>query len=145
MPPPARIVRPSARPWAWLNGVLAALIAVAAVIAPAQHERMMLGRAVAALAAAAEVAAPPHGHGDQARRGAEGAGGHDHLAAPACFACLLMGAPGLPAVAFAGVAKYPARVKCALLGWMAFKDALAQASGEKHALAARTRSKETAE
>ena len=27
------------------------------------------------------------------------------------------------AVAFAGVAKYPARVKCALLGWMAFKDA----------------------
>lgn len=29
-------------------------------------------------------------------------------------------------VAFAGVAKYPARVKCALLGWMAFKDALAQ-------------------
>ncbi len=31
-------------------------------------------------------------------------------------------------VAFAGVAKYPARVKCALLGWLAFKDALAQAS-----------------
>ena len=31
-------------------------------------------------------------------------------------------------IAFAGVAKYPARVKCALLGWMAFKDALAQVS-----------------
>ncbi len=31
-------------------------------------------------------------------------------------------------IAFAGVAQYPARVKCALLGWMAFKDALAQAS-----------------
>ena len=31
------------------------------------------------------------------------------------------------AVAFAGVAKYPARVKCALLAWMAFKDATAQA------------------
>ena len=29
-------------------------------------------------------------------------------------------------VAFVGVSKYPARVKCALLGWMAFKDALAQ-------------------
>ncbi|ADJ44628.1 nitrogen fixation protein NifU [Amycolatopsis mediterranei S699] len=29
-------------------------------------------------------------------------------------------------VAFAGVAKYPARVKCALLGWMAFKDAVAR-------------------
>jgi nitrogen fixation protein NifU and related proteins len=33
-------------------------------------------------------------------------------------------------IAFAGVAKYPARVKCALLGWMAFKDALAQASAQ---------------
>jgi nitrogen fixation NifU-like protein len=32
------------------------------------------------------------------------------------------------AVAFAGVSKYPARVKCALLGWMAMKGALAQAS-----------------
>jgi nitrogen fixation NifU-like protein len=31
------------------------------------------------------------------------------------------------AVAFAGVAQYPARVKCALLGWMAFKDAAVQA------------------
>jgi nitrogen fixation NifU-like protein len=31
-------------------------------------------------------------------------------------------------IAFVGVAKYPARVKCALLGWMAFKDALVQAS-----------------
>jgi len=30
-------------------------------------------------------------------------------------------------VAFAGVAKYPARVKCALLPWMAFKDAAARA------------------
>ncbi len=34
-------------------------------------------------------------------------------------------------VAFAGVAKYPARVKCALLGWLAFKDAVAQASHRK--------------
>ncbi|MER6302518.1 Fe-S cluster assembly sulfur transfer protein SufU [Kitasatospora sp. NPDC001539] len=31
------------------------------------------------------------------------------------------------AVAFAGVSKYPARVKCALLSWMAWKDATAQA------------------
>lgn len=31
-------------------------------------------------------------------------------------------------VAFAGVAKFPARVKCALIGWMAFKDAVAQAA-----------------
>jgi nitrogen fixation NifU-like protein len=32
------------------------------------------------------------------------------------------------AVAFAGVSRYPARVKCALLGWMAWKDAIARAS-----------------
>ncbi len=31
------------------------------------------------------------------------------------------------AVAFVGVGKYPARIKCALLGWMALKDALGQA------------------
>ena len=30
-------------------------------------------------------------------------------------------------VAFAGVAKFPARVKCALLPWMAFQDAAARA------------------
>lgn len=32
------------------------------------------------------------------------------------------------AVAFVGVARYPARIKCALLGWAAMKDAVAQAS-----------------
>jgi nitrogen fixation NifU-like protein len=31
-------------------------------------------------------------------------------------------------IAFAGVAKFPARVKCALLAWMAWKDATATAS-----------------
>ena len=31
------------------------------------------------------------------------------------------------AVAFAGVSRYPARVKCALLAWMAWRDALTQA------------------
>ena len=35
------------------------------------------------------------------------------------------------AVAFAGVSKYPARIKCALLGWMAFKDAAVQVQGKK--------------
>jgi nitrogen fixation NifU-like protein len=34
------------------------------------------------------------------------------------------------AVAFEGVSKYPARVKCALLGWMAMKSAVAVASSE---------------
>ncbi|MEU8342606.1 nitrogen fixation protein NifU [Actinomadura meyerae] len=34
------------------------------------------------------------------------------------------------AIAFAGVSKYPARIKCALLAWMAWKDATARALGE---------------
>jgi len=32
------------------------------------------------------------------------------------------------AVAFTGTSQYPARIKCALLGWMALKDALTQAN-----------------
>lgn len=36
-------------------------------------------------------------------------------------------------IAFAGVASYPARVKCALLGWMAFKDATLQTLGKEFA------------
>jgi nitrogen fixation NifU-like protein len=34
------------------------------------------------------------------------------------------------AVVFAGVSKFPSRVKCALLGWMAFKDASFQSQKE---------------
>jgi nitrogen fixation NifU-like protein len=34
------------------------------------------------------------------------------------------------AVAFTGVSRYPARVKCALLAWMAWRDAVSQARGE---------------
>ena len=34
------------------------------------------------------------------------------------------------AVAFAGVSQYPARIKCALLSWMAWKDATARALQE---------------
>jgi len=34
-------------------------------------------------------------------------------------------------IAFAGVAKYPARIKCALLGWMAFKDAAVRTAADK--------------
>jgi nitrogen fixation NifU-like protein len=33
------------------------------------------------------------------------------------------------AIALSGVAKYPARVKCALLGWMAFRDAAIRNQG----------------
>ncbi|HJQ01893.1 MAG TPA: SUF system NifU family Fe-S cluster assembly protein [Jatrophihabitans sp.] len=35
------------------------------------------------------------------------------------------------AVAFEGVSKYPARIKCALLGWMAMKSAVAEATNER--------------
>jgi len=38
------------------------------------------------------------------------------------------------AVAFEGVSKYPARIKCALLGWMAWKDATAQARQDDRAV-----------
>ena len=37
------------------------------------------------------------------------------------------------AVAFEGVSKYPARIKCALLGWMAWKDATARALTQRSA------------
>ncbi len=33
-------------------------------------------------------------------------------------------------VALAGVSKYPARIKCALLGWMAYKDAVNQVANK---------------
>jgi nitrogen fixation NifU-like protein len=42
------------------------------------------------------------------------------------------------AVAFTGVSKYPARVKCALLSWMAWKDATAQARAKTLEPTART-------
>jgi nitrogen fixation NifU-like protein len=35
------------------------------------------------------------------------------------------------AIAFAGVAKFPARVKCALLSWMAWQDAVVKAVSEQ--------------
>src|SRR4029453_9195867 len=34
-------------------------------------------------------------------------------------------------IAFAGVAKFPARVKCALIGWSAFRDAIIQAQSAR--------------
>jgi len=36
------------------------------------------------------------------------------------------------AVALSGVSQYPARIKCALLGWMALKDASIQANAKKN-------------
>ena len=34
------------------------------------------------------------------------------------------------AIAFAGVSQFPARVKCAMLSWMALRDALARAGAD---------------
>ena len=34
-------------------------------------------------------------------------------------------------IAFAGVAQFPARVKCALLSWMSFKDAAVRVSADQ--------------
>ena len=56
------------------------------------------------------------------------------LTVPEPFLGLMQGRAGVEpdedvledGVAFAGVAKFPARVKCALLGWMAWKDATSQ-------------------
>lgn len=58
----------------------------------------------------------------------------DALAVHECFLTLMQGRGGVEpdedvledAIAFAGVAKFPARIKCALLSWMAWKDATAQ-------------------
>ena len=36
------------------------------------------------------------------------------------------------AIAFAGVSKFPARVKCALLGWSALRDATMQATAKEN-------------
>ncbi len=62
----------------------------------------------------------------------------DALAIHEAFVKLMMGRGQVEAdedvledgIAFAGVAKFPARVKCALLGWMAWKDATARAVAE---------------
>jgi nitrogen fixation protein NifU and related proteins len=58
----------------------------------------------------------------------------DALAVHESFLTLMQGRGGVEpdedvledAIAFAGVAKFPARVKCALLSWMAWKDATAR-------------------
>lgn len=84
----------------WLAGLLAGLLALAAVVAPAQHNRMMLQREAAMSGAVAAMQAG-HAHHPQAPAG----GQHEHVAAPACFACMLVAAPGLPTAAFAGLAR----------------------------------------
>jgi nitrogen fixation NifU-like protein len=47
------------------------------------------------------------------------------------------------AVAFAGVSKFPARIKCALLSWMAWKDATTQALAASPSLVSATHEHQT--
>ncbi|MGQ0838555.1 Fe-S cluster assembly sulfur transfer protein SufU [Actinokineospora sp.] len=70
---------------------------------------------------------------------------HDALSTMDAFVALIQGRGKVEpdedvledGIAFAGVAKYPARVKCALLGWMAFKDAVARANGSPNGMGTR--------
>ena len=44
-----------------------------------------------------------------------------------CGSAVIAGTFPQYGIAFAGVAKFPARVKCALIGWSAFRDAVMRA------------------
>ena len=46
-------------------------------------------------------------------------------------------------IAFAGVAKFPARIKCALLSWMAWKDAVLQIAPQDAVVQAQSDSRQT--
>ena len=74
----------------WLNGLLAGLFALAAVAAPALHGRAVVERATAHSTLHEGQA---HTHGDHS---APADGNRGHQAGPACFACVIMSAPGLP-------------------------------------------------
>ena len=54
------------------------------------------------------------------------------LATGLAFCIMGLGSLVLAAIAFAGVSKYPARIKCALMSWMALKDASARALSVAH-------------
>lgn len=79
-------------PRLWALGILALLLTLTLGAAPAEHARAVLARASAVVV---EAGAARHAHGESA---GEQDGAHDrHLFAPACLACVLMAAPGLPA------------------------------------------------
>ena len=82
----------------WLNGLLAGLFALAAVAAPALHGRAVLERATAHSLHEGQG----HAHADH---GAPADGNRGHQAAPACFACVIMSAPGLPSAPRVEVAR----------------------------------------
>lgn len=89
----------------WLAGLLLSLFALPIADAPAQHARAVLARSAVALALAEPGALHAH-TGPEAP-----ADGHrEHQAAAACFACILMAAPGLLAPPSAQAARSVAAV-----------------------------------
>jgi len=77
----------------WLTAMLAGLFALVMVAAPTQQAHALIERAAFAVASAMPDGTIPDICSGHDRRGE----GHDqHLFSPACSACLLMSASGLP-------------------------------------------------
>ena len=77
-----------------LTGLLAGLFVLAILPAPAQHTRALIERAAFALSYALPDGTLP---ALCSEHGAPSDGHNRHVFAPACFACIIMSAPGLPA------------------------------------------------
>jgi hypothetical protein len=75
----------------WLTGALAGLFVLAVVQAPAQHARVVAERA-----AFSAAHAMPHGTSSGIHHDEASDGHGRHMLTPACFACVIMAAPGLP-------------------------------------------------
>ena len=89
----------------WLTGLLAGLFALAIVPAPAEHARAVLAQAVFV----ADYAMPDGTLPDLCSDHGEPVDGHGrHLLEPACFACVIMAAPGLPIPCFIQAARIDA-------------------------------------
>lgn len=82
----------------WLNAILAGLFALAIVPAPAEQARAVVERAAFALAYAMPDGTLPELCADHSGSSEEHS---QHLLTPACFVCVLMVTPGLPAPPFA--------------------------------------------
>ena len=95
----------------WLKGLLAGLFALAMLSAPADQARSVLARAAFTVAYAMPDGALPDICGDHG----EPAGHGEHAGLPACLACILMTAPGLPAPAAVAPARMAAPAAAGLV------------------------------
>ncbi len=85
----------------WTMGLLAGLFALAIVPAPAEHARAVVERAAFAVAYAMPDGTLPDICGEH-----DGSTGHEqHLLTPACYACVIMAAPGLVALPLAAATR----------------------------------------